>query len=177
MQGFLHPKRIGIPFAALAAIALVIAGAAYALTSKSFTYSKAKTGYVIVSHMAFTPGNDTRIYTTEPDTGLTTTGVASTPAGSSSGRKGEVDSDLLQERHGQRDRTALADGAEQRKRVESGDRSAGRHVRRIPLVHRCGVRREAGREPRVQLRHPGLRGPGDTFYGAKVKYTYTSAGS
>ncbi len=178
MQGLLHPKRIGIPLAALTAIALVIAGAAYALTSKSFTYSKAKTGYVIVSHMAFTPGNDTRIYTTEPDTGLTTTGGCfnagvTLPAGAKVKSVQFFYKSVTGAVLGRLWRTLLSNGsASSIATVQPTDTSGG---------YRSSIGAVAAAKQAVSSAYSygilACEGPGDTFYGAKVKYTYTSAGS
>jgi hypothetical protein len=178
MHSLLHPKRIGIPLAALAAIALVIAGAAYGLTSKSFTYSKAKTGYVIVSHMAFTPENDTRVYTTEADGGLTTTGGCfgaglTLPAGAKVKSIQVFYRSFTGNMIGQLWRTALSNGSASALATVQPTDTSGAYRSSTGAVAAA----KQAVSPAYSYGVLACEGPSDVFYGAKVKYTYTSAGS
>ena len=55
MKGVRRHRRLSVFLGIGAVVALVAAGAAYALTANSFRYSSPKTGYVRVNHMAFSP--------------------------------------------------------------------------------------------------------------------------
>jgi hypothetical protein len=55
-------RRLSLTLAAAGALALVVVGAAYALTANSFNYSSAKTSYITVSPMDFAPDGDNTTY-------------------------------------------------------------------------------------------------------------------
>jgi hypothetical protein len=63
-------RRISLVLAAVGVLALIAVGAAYALTASSFKYSTAKTGYVTVSPMDFAPDSDNASYFNNWATGL-----------------------------------------------------------------------------------------------------------
>jgi hypothetical protein len=63
-------RRLSLVLAAAAALALVVVGAAYALTANSFRYSSVKTGFITVSPMDFGPDGDNTAYFNNWSTGL-----------------------------------------------------------------------------------------------------------
>jgi hypothetical protein len=178
MQALLRPRRLGAILAAFAAVALVIAGAASGLTSKSFTYKSPKTGYVIVSSMGFAPSDDSRVYNNSNTAGLSTNGGCFTaalalPAGAKVKSLQVFYKSTTGNILGQITRTSLANGTMTAiASVQPTDTSA---------TFRSSTAGVAAAHQKVSASFAyGLQlceGPGDTFHAAKVKYTYTSAGS
>lgn len=172
---------MGVALAVVAAISLMAAGAAYALTASSFKYSSPKTGYVRVSHMDFTPdGNNTTYFTSWPG-GLSDSGDGCFNAGVDLPVGSRVksitffyDSGPGSEFFGRflRMQLATGDGLDITPNAQPADDSET--VQAVTVnVGAANQDVKAGRSYGVGV-CPGSDG---TFYGAKIKYTYTSAGS
>jgi hypothetical protein len=162
----------------VAIVALIAVGAAYAITSSSFTYSKAKTGYFVVGPLAFHPGADGRIWTSDGNNGLTTNGgcfIASVnlPAGA------KVKSAQVFFR------SVVGAFALELWRTKPSAGNGAMIADKISLDTSGNLMSMTASVPSAkQAVSPdyayALRiceGNGDHLYGAKVKYTYTSAGS
>jgi hypothetical protein len=67
-------RRVYLALAAVGLLALMAVGTAYAITSSSFKYSSTKTGYLSVSHMDFIPDSPNSTYFTDWTSGLSDTG-------------------------------------------------------------------------------------------------------
>ena len=55
-------RRVYLALASVGLLALIVVGTAYAITSSSFKYSSTKTGYLSVSNMDFIPDSDNADY-------------------------------------------------------------------------------------------------------------------
>jgi hypothetical protein len=185
MRSIRRRRRLALFLGIGGLVALTAAGAAYALTASSFKYSSAKTGYVKVSQGAFAPdsspsGGHTNSWTD----GLSAAGGClnagfELPAGASSVKavtfyyKSPAGSDFL----GQFWATQLTtgEGLQLASAFPSNDADTPTSVTAdVATIN----------QPVTTGRAYGLRVcPGTdfndsgAFYGAKIKYTYTSAGS
>jgi hypothetical protein len=160
---------------------LVIVAAAYALTASSFKYSSPKTGYVRISHMAFTANVHVAQWTQSLTLGLSSPTHNCFNAGVSLPVGSKVKSVTWYYRSGASDDL---EGSFRRNQLATGvgspiigpvtpaeDSDVPTSVtRRVPAAEQP-VR--AGRAYWVEA-CPGSDGH---FFGARVKYTYTSAGS
>jgi hypothetical protein len=172
-------RRLALLLAIATVVALSAAGAAYALTASSFKYSSPKTGYVRVSSMAFIPDSPNTTYFNSWPDGLAdsvnscfNTGV-DLPQGArvksitfyfESGAGSDFQGELV--------RTRLSTGANQEFQVSPSNDAGTRATAtaNVPSI----------RQPVTSDHAYGIGVcPGDdgTFFGARVKYTYTSAGS
>jgi hypothetical protein len=177
----LSKRRLVVALAVVGAIALIAVGAAYALTASSFKYSSPKTGYVRVSHMDFIVDGSGETYSVSWSDGLTATsgnclnaGV-DLPAGSlvksityyyKSGAASNFFGRFLRMQLATGtglDLTAFATPTDDSGTVQAVTVN-------VPAANQ-GV--TAGRSYGVGV-CPGSDG---TFYGARIRYTYTSAGS
>ena len=170
-------RRLAVVGAAVA-VALVLVGAAYAITSQSFTYSKAKTGYVVVGPLAFQPGADGRIWTNDGNNGLTTNGgcfVASVnlPAGAKV-KSAQV---FFRSVVGAfvvelwRTKPSAGNGAMIATKISTDTSGNLMSMTASVAAAKQAVSSDYAYAARV------CEGNGDNLYGVKVKYTYTSAGS
>ena len=173
-------RRLAVFLGIGAALALIAAGAAYALTASSFKYSTPKTGYKRIHNMAFAPFDASQVYSNTWNQGLSATASqclsagVELPVGSrvkaitfyfKSGTGGDFFGDLWRMRLSNAKATRLANA------FPSNDANTPTSVtvnipstkQAVTADHAYGV----GVCP----------GAGDIFYGAKIKYTYTSAGS
>jgi hypothetical protein len=67
-------QRVYLALGAVGLLALIVVGTAYAITSSSFKYSSTKTGYLSVSHMDFIPDGPNTTYFNSWTGGLTDSG-------------------------------------------------------------------------------------------------------
>ena len=168
-----HPHGRGV-------LALATAGAAYALTSQSFTYSKTKTGYVVVSPMDFaSDGIASGGYSNVWNGGLTSANECLN-AGVHLPQGARVKSVTLSYASG-----AGGDFAGSLHRMMLAAGSAGTLSSVSPAddlgTPNAASNSVASAKQAVSPSYaygigicPGVNG---TVYGARVKYTYTSAGS
>jgi hypothetical protein len=183
MKTFLRVrKRLALVLGAALVAGLLAAAAAYALTAKSFRYGEPKTGYVRVSHMAFTANADFVTWGQSLTDGLSTRGGngcfnagVDLPVGSKVKsvtwyyRSGPA-SDIETAFHVNR----LARGIGSRvigpfSPIEDSDTPTSLTID-VPSNKQLVT---AGRAYWVEV-CPGSDG---AFFGARVKFTYTSAGS
>jgi hypothetical protein len=172
-------RRLALFLGISALVALVAAGAAYALTASSFKYSSPKTGYVRVSHMAFSPDGFGGAYQESWNGGLSSSGDAclnagvNLPGGSrvksitfffESGPASNFIGDLWREKF---------PGTGQLIATTNPSNDAGTPTSVTVNIGATKQPVTAGIAYGVGV-CPGTDG---TFFGAKVKYTYTSAGS
>jgi hypothetical protein len=174
-------RRLALFLGMAVLVAFGAAGAAYALTAKSFKYSSPKTGYVRISHLAFAPDGFGGNYLNVAYNGLSTPGSdacltagVDLPVGSRVRSitfyfKSGPSTDF----HGVFWRMRLATGtplflAGVLPHINSGTPTSATDG--VPAVSQPVT---AGRAYGVYV-CPGSDG---TFFGARVKYTYTSAGS
>ena len=174
-------NRLALFLGVAAVVALVAAGAAYALTSSSFKYSSPKTGYVRVSNMAFAPDGFGSGYSNAWSSGLSSAsddclnaGV-DLPVGSKVKAvtfyyKSGAGSNFI----GEIDRKTLgSSGIAKTIAHANPSNNAGTPTSVSVNVALADQAVKAGHAFGMGV-CPGSDG---TFYGAKVKYTYTSAGS
>jgi hypothetical protein len=67
-------RRVYLALAGVTLLALIVVGTAYAITSGSFKYSSTKTGYVSVSNMDMIPDSDNTTYFNSWNGGLSDSG-------------------------------------------------------------------------------------------------------
>jgi hypothetical protein len=167
-----------------ATLALTAAAAAYALTASSFTYSSPKTGYVRVSNLAFAPDGGGGEYSNQMYTGLRSTSPVGSfcfvagvdlPAGSRvqaitftfrSGPGSDFEGRFYR-RH-----LPLPTGIKLLAASAPGSDSGKTTTDRIPIG--------AAKRPVTAAHAYGIDvclGTDDAFFGARIEYTYTSAGS
>jgi len=180
MRAIRKRRRLALFFGIGALVALVAAGAAYALTANSFRYSSPKTGYVRVSHMAFAPDGPGFAYHNQWTGGLTSTGDGclnagvELPAGASRVKAVTFyfESGPASDFYGELRRRQLATGGNQAFSANPSN-NAG-------TLTSVTVAVPAVQQPVTAGRAYGLGvcpGSDGTFFGARIKYTYTSAGS
>jgi hypothetical protein len=173
-------RRLAVFLGIAAALALIAAGAAYALTASSFKYSSAKTSYVRVHALAFAPGASGLSYFNGADSGLTAPGggcfVAGVdlPVGSlvksvTFYYKSGAGSNLT----GQLWRMQLSTAVAPFIAAVGPSNDAGTPTSVTATVAAANQLVTRGRAYGVGV-CPGSDG---NFYGARIKYTYTSAGS
>jgi hypothetical protein len=176
-------KRRGLAlFLAIAAVvALTAAGAAYALTAFSFKYASPKTSYVRISHMAFTANAHFVEWSQSHTTGLTSATGGCFNAGVNLPVRSKVKSVTW---YYQSAATEDFEGSFRRNQLATGvgspiigpvtpadDSDLPTSVtRRVPAAEQLVG---TGRAYWVEA-CPGSDGH---FFGARIKYTYTSAGS
>jgi hypothetical protein len=176
----IHPRRrLAVFLGIAAALALIAAGAAYALTASSFKYSSAKTGYVRLHTFAFAPVASGTSYSNFAE-GLTAPGGCGFVAGVDlpvgalvksvtfyykSGAASNLTAQLWRMQLSTAVPTFIADVG------PSND--AGTPTSVTDTVAAANQLVTSGRAYGLGV-CPGSDG---TFYGARIKYTYTSAGS
>jgi hypothetical protein len=180
MKVIRNRRRQALLLGVAAVVALIAAGAAYALTAKTFKYSSPKTGFVRVSHMAFAVDGGGGAYHNQWNGGLESTGDAclnaavDLPVGSRVRSitffyKSGPASDFI----GELWRRQFAAGTSKLIVTTNPSNNAGTPTsvtRNIAAVNQPVT---ADRAYGVGV-CPGTDG---TFLGARIKYTYTSAGS
>jgi hypothetical protein len=180
MRAISKRRRLAFLLGVAAVVALLGASAAYALTAKSFRYDSPKIGYVRVHNMAFAPFNLDDNYTNSWPNGLFSglgaclnAGVDLPPGSRVKAItfyfKSNTSSDLF--------------GVLMRRRLSTG--GATELARATPV-------NDANTPTSVTVNVPGTKqavtadhafgvgvcpGTDNFFYGARIKYTYTSAGS
>jgi len=173
-------RRLSLFLGITALIALVVAGAAYALTAKSFKYSNPKTGYQRVHNMAFAPLRLDENYTNSWNNGLFSGLGACLNAGVDLPIGSRVKAITFYFKSG-----ATSDffGAFWRRELSTGGATQLAQVNppndaNAPPSFTVNI--PAGKQV-VAAKHAfGIGvcpGTNNVFYGARVKYTYTSAGS
>lgn len=180
MRAIRGRRRLAVILGIAAALALIAAGAAYALTASSFKYSAPQVGYKRVHNMAFVPFRLNENYTNSWNNGLSSglgaclnAGV-DLPAGSRVKAitfyfKSSTTSDFF----GVLTRRRLSTGGATQLAVANPVNNANTPTSvtvKIPSTNQA-----------VTADHafgigvcPGID---NLFYGARIKYTYTSAGS
>src|SRR5262245_22984662 len=185
-------RRVYLALAGVALLALIAVGTAYAITSGSFKYSKTKTGYVSVSHMDMIPDSNNTTYFTSWTGGLSDSGNGCFNAGVNlpqganvksitytySSDAGGTDNEFfgrfvrmnLDTGNGVDiiDSVNPANDANTVAHVTAGVHSNQQGVNNKKFTYGVGVCPGADTD-----------GPEDdgVFYGAKIKYTYKTAGS
>jgi hypothetical protein len=162
---------------------LVIAAAAYALTATSFKYSSPKTGYLRVSHMDFNPNATFAQWSQSHTSGLTTAANSCFNAGVDLPVGSKVKSVTWYYQSGP---SSDFEGSFRMNQLATGVGSP--IIDAVTPVEDSGLptsvtRRVPSTLQRVTARRaywleacPGQGGDG-AFFGARIKYTYTSAGS
>jgi hypothetical protein len=162
---------------------LLIAAAAYALTASSFKYSSPKTSYVRVSHMDFNPNVTSAQWTQSHTSGLTTAGDSCFNAGVDLPAGSKVKSVTWYYKSGA---SSDFEGSFRMNQLATGvgspiiDAVTPADDSDVPT----SVTRKVAPTKRLVTRGraywleacPGQSGDG-AFFGARIKYTYTSAGS
>ena len=172
-------NKLVLVLGAALVVSLIAAAAAYALTAKSFRYSKPKTGYVRVSHMAFTANADFVTWNQSLTTGLHGSGCFNAGVNLPVGSKAKsvtwyYQSGAASDLEGSFRSNQLATGVGTpvigpvTPAEDSGVPTSV--TRNVPSKKQLVT---AGRAYWVEA-CPGNDG---AFFGARVKYTYTSAGS
>jgi hypothetical protein len=173
-------RRLGFLLGIGALAALLAAGAAYALTASSFKYSSPKTGYVRVSHLAFAPDGGGEAYSNDWHVGLSGAVGACLNAGVDLPGGSQVKSITFYYKSGPASEFL---GFLTRIRVATAEIS---DIATISPVNDDGtptsvtVNVAATDQPVRAAFAYGVRvcpGSDGTFLGARIKYTYTSAGS
>jgi len=173
-------RRLAVLLSTAVGLALIAAGAAYALTASSFKYSAPKTGYVRVSAMAFAPNGQGGTYFNDWNSGLTGTGAGCFNAGVDLPAGSRVKAITFYFKSGPGSNFA---GDFWRRQLSTGgslllvtanpnnNTNAPSSVTKNISSTKQAV--TADRAYGVGV----CTGDDGTFYGAKIKYTYTSAGS
>jgi hypothetical protein len=175
-------RRLFLVLAAAGALALVVVGAAYALTANSFKYSSVKTGYVTVSHMDFAPdsGSSTTHFNSWSG-GLTDSGGNCLNAGTNLPQGSKVKSITFFYKSGA--------GSEFFGRFVRMNLGTGAGVDIAPAVNPANDLGTASsvassvaavNQPVTRAFSYGVGacpGSDGTFLGARIKYTFTNAGS
>jgi hypothetical protein len=182
----LRKHRIAAALVAVSAIALMVTGAAYAFTAASFNYSNAKTGYITLTNMAFAADNNTSAFTNSWHGGLNPSGASSCfnvgvvlPLGShvksvtfffNSGPNTDPDVEFL------RKNMTTGGVADLIHTTIANDAQVYTAVTLPVPASKQGVTSKYGYGIGVCPAQGG-GSPDTVFHGARVKYTYTSAGS
>ena len=177
-------SRLFLVLGAALAGSLIVAAAAYALTAPSFKYSSPKTGYLRVSHMDFIPNVTFAQWSQSHTSGLTTAGNSCFNAGVDLPVRSKVQSVTWYYKSGA---TNDFEGSFRMNQLATGVGS--------PIVGPVFPVEDSGLPTSVTLEVPptlqrvtvgraywveacpGNNGDGSAFFGARIKYTYTSAGS
>jgi hypothetical protein len=180
MRAIRTRRRLATVVGITAAVGLTAAGAAYALTAASFKYSSPKTGYVRISAMAFAPNGQGGMYFNGWDSGLSGTGAGCFNAGVDLPAGARVKAITFYFKSGPASQFA---GDFWRRQLSTGgslllvtanpsnDTNAPSSV-----TKNIGSTKQAVTADRAY--GVGVcTGDDGTFYGARIKYTYTSAGS
>jgi hypothetical protein len=175
-------RRTLVVFAALAG-ALVLAATAYALTARSFKYTSPKTGYLRVSHMDFTPNVTGAQWSQSHTSGLTTAANSCFNAGVDLPLGSKVKSVTWFYKSG-----ASSDFEGSFRMNQLGMGVGSPIIGPVTPAEDSGVPTSVTRKVPQTLQRvrfgraywveacPGQGGDG-AFFGARIKYTYTSAGS
>jgi hypothetical protein len=177
-------SRLVVLLSAGLAGSLVLAATAYALTASSFKYSSAKTGYLRVSHMDFIPNVNFAQWSQSHTSGLTTAGNSCFNAGVDLPVGAKVKTVTWFYQSGA---TKEFEGSFRMNQLGTGvgspivgpvfpDEDSGLPTSVTLEVPPTLQRVRAGRAYWVEA-CPGNNGDGSAFFGARIKYTYTSAGS
>ena len=179
MRAIHKRRRLAVFLGIAVGLALIAAGAAYALTAKSFKYSSPRTGFVIVGHMAFHPDGSSGAGVNganglETDTDTCFNAGFDLPPSASRVRaityyfKSGPSSDLMATLSRRHLATAGSIGFIVNPANDAGTPASVTDA--IPAIF----------QPVKPDRAYGITvcpGNDGNFYGAKVKYTYNSAGS
>ena len=173
-------KRRTLVLGVAAVAALAAAGAAYALTASSFTYSGPKTGYVRLSHLAFAPDGNGGTYANDWTTGLAATGGACLNAGVDLPVGSRVKAITFYYRSG-----PASDFYGDFRRMQLST-EVSLSLANVNPSNNAGTPASvtknvaAVNQPVTAARAYGVgvcTGNDGSFFGARIKYTYTSAGS
>jgi hypothetical protein len=176
----IRKQQLALFLGIAALVALMAAGAAYALTASSFDYSSPKTGYVRVSAMAFAPGESDGSFYNSWSGGLYSSDGICFNAGVDLPVGSRVKAITFYFRSG-----------------PATDFSGWFYRRQLPTAESLQLAgifpsNDAGIPTSVTVTIPAIKQPvtagraygigmcpgsDGTLYGARVKYTYTSAGS
>ncbi len=175
-------RRVYLALAGVALLALIVVGTAYAITSGSFKYSSTKTAYISVSPMDMGPDSDNTTYFNDWSEGLADSGGGCFNAGVNLPQGAKIKSITY----------AYISGA--------GSNFFGRFVRMnlnngngVDIIDPADPVNDAGTPAKVKRDVTGSQqnvdnntyaygvgvcpGSDGTFLGAKIKYTYKTAGA
>jgi hypothetical protein len=179
-------RRVYLALAGVALLALIVVGTAYAITSGSFKYSSTKTGYVSVSNMDMIPDSDNTTYFNSWTGGLADSGDGCFNAGVNLPQGAKVKSITYtysspagSDFFGRFVRMNLdnGNGVDIINSVSpANDADAAAHVTASVHSNQQGVNNKKFAYGVGVC--PGSDGTNDgVFFGAKIKYTYKTAGS